>query len=310
MAEPVISLTEVTKSIDGHDLVSGLSFEVRQGEVFGLIGPSGGGKSTTVRLMVGIYAPSEGDVRVMGVDPVRFTLKHKERIGYMPQHFFLHPTLTARENLGYIAALYGIGWLRRRRLIPRLLREMDLWDARNRLAGKLSGGMLRRLQLAAVIIHNPSLLFVDEPMAGLDPMLRERMWEVLSDLRARGSTIVITTQITQEAERCDRVAMVKDGRLAAIGTPDELRARAMGGEAARVLVGGRAREAISIFWDAPGISEVSREGENAIRVITDTGNGSLEKAIERVQASGVEVRAVEKATPSFDEVFERLVRNA
>lgn len=310
MAEPVISLTGVTKSIDGHDLVSGLSFEVGQGEVFGLIGPSGGGKSTTVRLMVGIYAPSEGEVRVMGVDPVRFTVNQKERIGYMPQHFFLHPTLTARENLGYIAALYGIGWLRRRRLIPRLLREMDLWDARNRLAGKLSGGMLRRLQLAAVIIHSPSLLFVDEPMAGLDPMLRERMWEVLSDLRARGSTIVITTQITQEAERCDRVAMVKDGRLAAIGTPDELRERAMGGEAARVLVGGRAREAISILWDAPGISEVSRESENAIRVVTNMDHGSLEKAIELVQRSGVEVRAVEKATPSFDEVFERLVRNA
>jgi ABC-2 type transport system ATP-binding protein len=303
-------MNDVRKTTDGHDLIKDLTLDVGKGELFGLIGPSGGGKTTTIRLMVGIYAPTEGEIRVMGVPPTRFTLKERQRIGYMPQHFFLHPTLTAEENLGYIAGIYGLGWLRRRKIIPHLLKDMELWDARHRLAGKLSGGMLRRLQLAAVIMHDPILVFVDEPMAGLDPILRERMWQVLDELRDRGSTIVITTQITSEAERCDRVAMVKEGRLVALGTPDDLRQRALGGDAARVLVGGRPREAISLFWGAPGVSEVALVGENAIRVVTNENHGNLERAIELVRRRGVEVKAVEKATASFDEVFERLVRNA
>lgn len=310
MNDDVITLQGVSKTMDGHDLVKDISLEVGNGELFGLIGPSGGGKTTTVRLMVGVYAPTEGEIRVLGVPPTRFSLRERERIGYMPQHFFLHPTLTAEENLGYIAGLYGIGWLRRRKIIPRLLKEMELWDARHRLAGRLSGGMLRRLQLAAVIMHSPTLIFVDEPMAGLDPLLRARMWEVLMALRDRGSTIVLTTQITTEAERCDRVAMVKEGQLVALGTPEELRQRAMGGDAARVLVGDRPREAISVFWGAPGISEVALVGENAIRVVAGVDHGTLDRAIDMVRQRGVEVKAVEKATPSFDEVFERLVKNA
>lgn len=309
MEQAIIAVEGVRKTKDGHDLIRDLSFEVGGGEMFGLIGPSGGGKTTTVRLLVGIYAPTEGEIRVLGAAPTRFTLKERQRIGYMPQHFFLHPTLTAQENLSYIAGLYGLGWLRRRKIIPSLLRQMELWEARHRLAGRLSGGMLRRLQLAAVIMHDPLLLFVDEPMAGLDPMLRDRIWSVLEDMRARGSTIVITTQITTDAERCDRVAMVKGGQLAALGTPDELRQKAFGGDAARVLVSGSPRDAISLFWGAPGVSEVSIVGENAIRVVTSVDHGALDRAIEAVRKRGVEIQAVEKAKPSFDEVFERLVKN-
>ena len=148
ISEYVIELDHVTKTVDGHDLVHDVSLRVPPGQIFGLIGPSGGGKTTTVRLMVGIYAPTSGEVRVLGVDPTRLTTKQRETIGYTPQHLFLQPTLTAGENLGFVASLYGIGWLKQRRLIPRLLREMELWEARNRLTKHLSGGMRRRLQLS------------------------------------------------------------------------------------------------------------------------------------------------------------------
>ena len=306
----IIHLAQVTKTVGGRDLVSDLTFDVGRGQLFGLIGPSGGGKTTTVRLMVGIYAPTAGEVRVLGTDPTRFSLTQRERIGYMPQHFFLQPTLTAGENLSFVASLYGIGWLKRRKLIPRVLREMELWEARDRLAKDLSGGMLRRLQVAAVMLPEPDLMFIDEPMAGLDPLLRDRMWQILYRLRDRGSTILLTTQITQEAERCDAVILIKDGRIVANGTPDELRSRALGGEAARVLVEGRLPEAMSVLWSARGVSEVTRDGERAIRVVTNQDHGALDRAIDSVRHRGIKVDAVEKATPSFDEVFERLVRGA
>ncbi len=307
---PVVSLSHVSKVLGRREIVSDLTLAVGHGQLFGLIGPSGGGKTSVVRLMVGIYAPSKGEVRVFGADPTRLSIKQRERIGYMPQHFFLHPTLTAKENLAYVAGIYGIGWWRRRKLIPEMLKKMELWEARDRLAADLSGGMLRRLQLAAVIMHEPALVFVDEPMAGLDPLLRDKMWGLLRELRGRGSTVIITTQITQEAERCDRIALLKDGKVAATGTAEELRRRALGGRAARVLVGDRAHEAMAILWAAPGIAEVSRVGENAIRVVTRQDGRSIEDAVAAVRRRGIAVQAIEATAPAFDEVFERLVGSA
>jgi ABC-2 type transport system ATP-binding protein len=309
-AGDAIQLLQATKTVGNRDLVKDLTFSVGQGQIFGLIGPSGGGKTTTVRLMVGIYAPTSGEVRVWGTAPTRLSFKQRQKIGYMPQHYFLQPTLTAAENLSFVAGLYGIGWLRRRKIIPQLLRQVELWEARNRLAKDLSGGMLRRLQLAAVMLPDPRLIFVDEPMAGLDPLLRDRLWQILKDLRDRGSTVVITTQITQEAERCDAIALVKDGLLVANGTPEELRRRALGGEATRVLVARRLPEAMSVLWSADDIVEVSRDGESGIRVVAGENHGTLERAIEKVRRRGIQVEAIEKATPSFDEVFGRLVDRA
>jgi ABC-2 type transport system ATP-binding protein len=304
----VIEVSHVTKTLGGRDLVKDLTFEIGQGRLVGLIGPSGGGKTTTVRLLVGIYAPTSGEVRVLGADPTRFSGQQRERVGYMPQHFFLQPTLTAAENLSFVAPLYGIGWLKRRKLIPRLLHDVELWDARHRLAKDLSGGMLRRLQLAAVMLPEPSLMFVDEPMAGLDPLLRERMWQILDGQRQRGATIVITTQITQEAERCDGVMLIKDGQIVANGTPEELRRHALGGEAARLLVRERLPEAMALLWSARGVSEVTLDGERAIRIVTNQDHDTLDQAVESLRRRGIAVESVEKATPSFDEVFERLVR--
>jgi ABC-2 type transport system ATP-binding protein len=159
-------------------------------------------------------------------------------------------------------------------------------------------------------MHQPSLIFVDEPMAGLDPILRERMWLALRELKENGCTIVLTTQITQEAERCDALALIKDGRLIALGTPDELRQRAFGGSVVRLIVdGGRLTpEAMSVLWGASGVREVIRESDDAIRVITDDGVGSVDQVVETARRRGVQVQAVEKTTTSFDEVFERLVK--
>ena len=310
MEPSVVTLSHVSKSIDGRDLVSDLTFDVPQGNLFGLIGPSGGGKTTAVRLMIGIFEPSQGVVRVFGTEAAKLSLAQRERIGYMPQHPFLYPTLTASENWSYVAGIYGIGWWRRRSLIPRVLREVELWDARDRMTQDLSGGMLRRLQLAAVILHEPALVFVDEPMAGLDPLLRDKMWGILRRLCDRGSTVVLTTQITQEAERCDRIALLKEGKLIAVGSPDQLCRRAFQGEMARILIGGRMREAISALWGEAGVSEVVQKGENAIRIVTSGERRAAERAADVLRLRGIEVLAIEPANPSFDEVFERLVTRA
>lgn len=310
MGRIVIDVSHATKMIEGHDLVRDLTFSIPQGQLFGLIGPSGGGKTSAVRLMVGAYAPTAGRVRVFGTDATRLTIAQRERIGYMPQQAFLYPTLTASENLAFIAGIYGIGWLRRRKLIHGVLREMEIWDARDRLTKDLSGGMLRRLQLAAVMLPDPELMFIDEPMAGLDPLLRGKLWDILRSLRDRGKTILMTTQIIQEAERCDEVLLLKDGRTVALGTPEELCQRAFGGEVVRVLVGGPLHEATAAFWETPGVREVTPLSANAVRLVTRPDRYALERAVAEARQRGVDVQAIESATPSFDEVFQRLVTGA
>ena len=196
----------------------------------GIIGPSGAGKTTLVRLMTGALAPTDGEVRVMGEDPLRFRRETRERIGYMPQSFALYPDLTTRENVDFVASLFGLLWWRRRRRTREVLQWVDLWDVRSRRAGRLSGGMQRRLELASALVHDPEIAFLDEPTAGIDPLLRATIWKELHRLRDAGRTLLVTTQYVNEAESCDAVVLIAEGRAIATGTPDELRRTAMGGD--------------------------------------------------------------------------------
>ena len=229
-----VEMADATRTFGDVIALRDATLRVEPGTILGIIGPSGAGKTTCVRLMTGGIAATSGMVRVLGEDPQRFSRRTRERLGYMPQHFTLYPDLTASENVSFMASLYGLLWLKRSRQVRKVLEVVDLWDVRNRRAGHLSGGMQRRVELATALVHDPAILFLDEPTVGIDPLLRARIWEELHRRRDEGATLVVTTQYVNEAEECDAVALIAEGRLVALAPPEELRRRALGGHAIEV----------------------------------------------------------------------------
>ncbi len=225
---PAIALDHASLRLGGRELVHDLTFAVPAGAICGLLAPSGGGKTTTLRLITGVYSPSAGTVCVLGGVPSRFSSCERRRLGYMPQQFVLYPELTVRRNLEFVAGIYGLPRRGLGERIDAMLRMVELEEARDRPAGRLSGGMQRRLQLAATLLHDPDLIVVDEPTAGIDPILRARFWAHFRRLRDTGRTVVISTQYVTEAEYCDRVVMLRAGHVVAAGAPAALRERALG----------------------------------------------------------------------------------
>lgn len=270
-----------------------------------MVGPSGSGKTTTVRMLTGTLGRTSGEIRVLGEDPMHFSRRVRGRIAYMPQLFSLYEDLSAQENVGFVAALYGIGLFKRRRLIRRALEVVDLTDARNRLARDLSGGMQRRLELACALVHSPDVLFVDEPTAGIDPMLRQTIWDELRTLRDDGRTLVVTTQYVAEAEYCDRVALIADGELVALDTPDELRKLVFGGEVLEVTTE-RAVDS-EMLGGVPGITGVRQPAARQLFVTTDDAGTTTPQIIETLRRAGIGVVGLEEHQPTFDEVFTGLV---
>ena len=223
-----IDLVDAARRFGSVDVVRNLTFSVAPGTICGLLAPSGGGKTTTLRLITGVYPPSGGTVRVLGREPHRFTEEERRRLGYMPQQFVLYPELSVRRNLEFMAGIYGLAEPARGQRIATLMEMVVLTGAAGRPAGRLSGGMQRRLQLAATLLHNPELLVIDEPTAGIDPILRARFWEHFRELRGEGRTLVISTQYVTEAEYCDQVVMLRAGGVVAVGSPAMLRRQAFG----------------------------------------------------------------------------------
>ncbi len=293
----------VTKAFDGQTAVSDASFAVQRGEIFGFIGPSGSGKTTTIRMMTGVYKPTGGRLSVLGGDPARFDRGTRELIGYLPQQFSLYPNLSALENMRFVASMYGISPLKRRGRIKRALHIVDLWDDRNKLASELSGGMQRRLMLASVMSHRPQLIFADEPTAGLDPVLREQLWTEFRRLREEGRTLFVTTQYVTEAEYCDHVALMVDGRIISNGTPEQLRRQAIGGEAVDVRVTGLTSSVLNAIETAEGVHGVEQRGLGELRIFVDDASVRLAQLVTLVQENGADASHVEEYRPNLDEVF-------
>jgi ABC-2 type transport system ATP-binding protein len=295
----------VGRRFNGTDAVKDLDLEIPSGAVVGVIGPSGSGKTTTIRMITGSLAPTTGRVQVFAEEPSAFHRRTRERIGYMPQLFSLYPDLTVAENVDFAASMYGLVMWRRWRRRKAVLKLVELWDVRRRRAGQLSGGMKRRLELAAALVHEPDLLILDEPTAGIDPMLRRVVWDEIHRLRETGVTSIVTTQYVTEAEECNLVALISEGRLIAYGTPDELRRSALGGEVVEVTMKG--------FYDATpltestGVKGVRQTGPRTFQLIVEDAGVASPEAVQAMSAAGGEVESVREYRPTFEDVFTSLV---
>ena len=296
----------LSKSFGQLSVINGVDLEIERGTLLGLIGPSGCGKTTLVRLMAGLAKPSKGAVRLLGVDPLDRTAEQRELSGYMPQGSFLFPNLTVTQNARFVAGLYGIGWLRRRQRIREMLERVELWDARKRLTKQLSGGMQRRLALACAVLHHPAIVFVDEPTVGLDPILRESIWDYLHGLRSQGVTIIVTTQYVEEAAHCDTVALMRAGAVVLTGTPEELRQQAFPGDMAEIEGGPFGRLDVEALEDLDSVRRVERF-ERGLRITVDELTTATPQITRVLQQRGTNVHSVTPQLPTFDEVFTELV---
>jgi ABC-2 type transport system ATP-binding protein len=303
--DAIVVMEGVSHRFEDREVLSGLDLRVRRGTILGIIGPSGAGKTTTIRLLTGALAPTRGDVSVMGRSPKRFRRTDRERIGYMPQSFTLYEDLTAGENIDFVASLFGMLWLRRRRRVREVLKTVDLWDVRGRQAGRLSGGMQRRLELACALVHEPELIILDEPTAGIDPLLRGTIWEELHRLRDAGRTLLVTTQHISEADECDAVALIVDGRIIALAEPDALRRLATNGDLIDIQTA--ALFDGSVLVGAPGVRDVTQDGPRHFRVVVDEAGASLPVVVERIRAAGGEIEFAREQRLSFDDIFAILV---
>ncbi len=306
VTEATVVVDNVTRKFGDMTAVESVSLTVPTGTILGVIGPSGAGKTTVVRMLTGALEPTEGRVRVLGEDPRRFHRRTRERIGYMPQLFTLYPDLTARENVDVVASLFGMLFFRRHRRVRQMLELVELWQARGRRASDLSGGMQRRLELACALVHDPALLFLDEPTTGIDPILRARIWDELQRLRDEGRTMLVTTQYLGEAEMCDNVALIANGRLVALATPEELRREAVGGDVVDIETVGTF-DGVSLR-EEPDVRRVEQVTPNSIRVTVGDAGSATPAVVDAIARHGGEVDSAREYRPTFDEIFAELVR--
>jgi len=307
VADPdhVVVVKDVVMKFADQLAVDGISLVVPAGTIVGLIGPSGSGKTTTIRLLTGALKPTSGTLEVLGEEPRHFRRETRQRIGYMPQSFTLYPDLTVRENVDFIGALFGMLFFSRRRRTREILEVVDLWSVRDRRAGRLSGGMQRRLELAGALVHEPALLFLDEPTAGIDPLLRGRVWEELHRLRDAGRTLIVTTQYVNEAESCDHVALIAEGRLVAVATPTELRRLAAGGDVVEIETAARF-DGLELA-ELPFVRHVRQDGPRKLTLVVDDAGRATPDAVDAITEHGGEVARAGEVRASFDDVFATLV---
>ncbi|QYR20037.1 ABC transporter ATP-binding protein [Paenibacillus sp. sptzw28] len=217
----VVDLQSIVRRFGSRTVLDGITMRVKRGELFGLLGPSGSGKTTLVKLITGIDKADSGTVRLLGEPMPKLAML--QRFGYMAQSDALYNELTAKENLVFFASLYGLTGVRRSRRINESMAIVNLLDDLNKPVAAYSGGMKRRLSLAISLLHEPELLVLDEPTVGIDPVLRKSVWKELSEMRKRGTTIILTTHVMDEADKCDRLALIRDGKLTAVDTPDAIK---------------------------------------------------------------------------------------
>jgi ABC-2 type transport system ATP-binding protein len=296
-----VETVDLTKRFGEFVAVDRLTVSVEEGEVFGFLGSNGAGKSTAIRMLCGLLAPSSGSARVLGVDVARDPERVKRNIGYMSQRFSLYGDLTVRQNLRFFGGVYGLS--------GRVLSEREGWaigmadlaGKEDRLTGDLPGGWKQRLALACAVLHRPRVLFLDEPTGGVDPISRRRFWQLIDEMAGEGITVFVTTHYLDEAEHCHRLAMMHAARLVALGTVNGLK-EVFAGSAVLEVGCPRVVEALSRLSREPWVRETSVFGTRIHLVVSDADEG-IRRATEILAEEGHLPATVDRIVPSLEDVF-------
>jgi ABC-2 type transport system ATP-binding protein len=295
-----IRTATLTKKFGDLTAVDQLTVSVAEGEIFGLVGPDGAGKTTAMRLLTSIMEPTSGDAWVAGHHVVREAEAIKEDIAYMSQRFGLYPDLTVAENIDFYADIYGVPSKGRSEKVDRLLTFGNLLPFKKRLAGNLSGGMMQKLGLACALIHTPKVLFLDEPTNGVDPVSRRDFWRILYQLLREKVTIFVSTAYLDEAERCNRVGLIHKGRLFAVGTPDEVKKLARG--AIVEIQSSEPRKTTTLLRERMPSGAVGLFGDR-VHIVTPEPDRTSAQAKEIISAAGLALYGVRQVEPTLEDVF-------
>ena len=304
-----IAVAELTKRFGDFVAVDRLTFDVRQGEVFGFLGSNGAGKSTTIRMLCGLLKPTSGTATVGGVDVSRDPEGVKRRIGYMSQRFSLYESLTVDQNIRFFGGIYGLDrttFDARRRFV---LDIAGLHGREHTRAADLAGGWRQRLALGCAILHEPPILFLDEPTGGVDPLSRRAFWSLIDSLSGSGVTVLVTTHYLDEAEHCSRLAIIHGGRLAAIGTTDELK-RVFAGRALVEVRAANPVETMRLLDGMPEIEKTSVFGTAVHAVLKGDARQASVVLKHRLEAAGITVASIDPVQPSLEDVFLEVVEQA
>jgi len=307
--DTLVRVVRLSRRFGAVRAVEDVSFEVRRGEMLGLIGPDGAGKTTTLRAILGLLKPDSGSVRTLGLDPLRERRRLSSRLGYLSQRFSLYGDLSVDENVAFFAEIHDVGGYAEKR--DALLELVRMMPFRERLADRLSGGMKQKLALVCTLVHTPELLVLDEPTTGVDPVSRRDFWKLLARLQRDGLTILLTTPYLDEAERCTRVALIDHGRLLTVDTPDALRAGEPG--VLVELVAEPRQPALAALRAVPGVAEVEVFGGRLHATLpgaaAEAGEVEAERLAAQLRAQGVEVRSARPTTPTLEDVFIGRIRS-
>ena len=302
MSEAVIKVENLTRRFGDFVAVDHINFEVQPGEVVGYLGPNGSGKTTTIRMLLGLLEPSEGAATVLGFDAFKQSEQVRSRVGYMSQKFAIYDDLTVLENLTFYGGVYGINDLAR---IKRTLELVGLTMHDSTLTQTLSAGWRQRLALGIALVHEPKLLFLDEPTSGVDPTARRAFWDLIYQLAETGVTILVTTHYMDEAEYCERVGIMRDGKLLAMDTPSNLKKNIIPGDVWEVYVE-PLQDGLEVLPEVEGVLRVSLAGDH-LRTITEKGL-KKEVLLKALKAKDVNVRDIIAGEATLEDVFISLAR--
>jgi ABC-2 type transport system ATP-binding protein len=298
--QPAIVAKGLTKRFPGVCAVDSLTFDVRPGEIFGLVGPDGAGKTTTLRMLAGIMPPDGGAASIAGIDVVQNPERAKHALSYMPQRFGLYEELTVDENIGFYADLFGVRRGEKRERSEELLRAAGMSEFRSRYAGNLSGGMKQKLGLICALIHRPKVVLLDEPTTGVDPVSRRDFWRILYELLAEGVAILTSTAYLDEAERCHRVALLHDGKLLFCDTPGNLKAKL--GKAVLMIASQDPRGLRAVVGDQAGVSSLVLQGDG-LRVVVDDGPLRAREFALVLGKQNRQFESIHEVEPTIEDLF-------
>ncbi len=300
-----VETDELVKTFGAFVAVDRVSLRIGKGEIFGFLGPNGAGKSTTIRMLCGLLTPTSGRALVGNVDVAQNPEEVRRNIGYMSQKFSLYDDLTVEQNIDFFAGMYGVARERRGERKKYVLEMAGLAERRDSMTRTLSGGWKQRLALGCAILHDPPILFLDEPTSGVDPIARSAFWDLIREMARTGHTIFVSTHYMDEAEYCHRLALMYRGRVIALGAPSELRANLSSRTLIR-LDTSAPLETMRALETAPGVGDVAVFG-GGLHVTADELEAGLETIRTRLEAEGIEIQRIEKIQPSLEDVFVALI---